>query len=261
MNLRITVVTICFNNPEDVKNTCASVDAQMLKPYEHIIVNGSTTGDIADWHTSVAQPAYRTFVHERDKGISDAFNKGILQAKGDIIVLLNSADEFENANVLGIVTEQFAKDPDLKWLHGKYKFNRGGIWVELGKSYDKALLYRGMRAICHQTMFVKKELYDKYGLYDVELKLAMDFDFLVRIRDEKFIFLQEVMVRFAPGGTSAIHVRKGLNENTLIIDRHLGYSIKHRIWRTRILILSTLLSSELGKILYKLKVKMKLENM
>lgn len=261
MNLSITIITICYNNPEDVQLTCASVDAQILKPLEHIIINGSTKDDIKEWEQSTAQPAYRRFIHERDKGISDAFNKGILQSKGDLIVLLNSADEFENPNVLEIVTTEFDKDPELKWLHGKYKFNRGGIWVTLGKTYEKTLLYRGMRAICHQTMFVKKELYDQYGLYDTDLKLAMDFDFLVRIRKEKFVFLEEMMVKFAPGGTSAINVNKGLNENTLIIDKHLGYSFKHRLWRTRIMILSALLSSEFGKILYKLKVKMKLENM
>lgn len=261
MRPTISVITICFNNPEDLINTCRSVDMQASKPFEHIVVNGSTTNDIAQWHHSVSQPAYRKFIHERDKGISDAFNKGIAQAGGSIIVLLNSADQFATANVLDMATRQFEKDPELKWLHGMYQFERGGIWVELGKTFDPKLLYRGMRAICHQTMFVKKELYDRYGVYDTDLKLAMDFDFLVRIRAEKFVFLKEVMVVFAPGGASASNVSKGLNENTLVIRKHFGFSIKHELWKVRIALLSTVLSSPVGKILYKIKVKMGLENM
>lgn len=256
----ISVITICFNNLEDLKHTCHSVDMQALLPFEHIIVNGSTKSDIEEWSKETVQPAYRKFIHERDKGISDAFNKGILASRASIIVLLNSADTFANDSVLTLVTDTFKAHPEISWLHGKYRFQRGGIWITLGKPHDPELIYRGMRAICHQTMFVKRELYEQYGLYDISLKLAMDFDFLVRIRNEKFLFLNEIMVVFAPGGTSAINVRKGLDENTRSIEKHLGFSWKHYLWKARILLLSTLLSSPVGRVLYKIKVWMKLEN-
>lgn len=256
----ISVVTICFNNLEDLKCTCASVDMQEDLPFEHIIVNGSTTSDIESWARNTEQPSYRKFIHERDKGISDAFNKGILASEGTIIVLLNSADTFADPQVLTLAQRSFQSDPEINWIHAKYRFQRGGIWVTLGKPHNPKLIYRGMRAICHQTMFVKRKLYEQYGLYDVTLKLAMDFDFLIRIRDEKFAFIDAVMVVFAPGGASAINVKKGLSENTQSIKKYIGFSWKHYLWKIRILILSGLLNSAFGKLLYKIKVWLKLEN-
>lgn len=256
----ISVITICFNNPGDLKRTCESVDKQTLSPFEHIIVNGSTSKDIENWAETEEQPGYRKFIHERDKGISDAFNKGILASRGAVIVLLNSADTFADEQVLALATKTFQTHPGIAWLHGKYRFQRGGVWITLGKPHDPALIYRGMRAICHQTMFVRRALYDRYGLYDTDLKLAMDFDFLVRIRKEPFLFLNELMVVFAPGGASAVNVRKGLDENTHSIKKYLGFSWKHYLWKLRILILSTLLNSRLGKLLYRVKVWLKLEN-
>lgn len=257
---KISVITICFNNPEDLKSTCSSVDIQESTPFEHIIVNGSTTKDIELWANNSPQPHYRKFIHERDKGIADAFNKGILASSGDIIVLLNSADTFANSEVTAQVLRAFEKDPELTWTHAKYRFQRGGIWVTLGKPHNPDLIYRGMRAICHQTMFVKRKLYDTYGLYDINLKVGMDFDFLVRIRNEKFAFLDSVMVVFAPGGASVLNVRKGLDENSLSIKKHIGFSLKHYLWKMRILFLSGLLQSSFGKFLYKIKVRLKLEN-
>jgi len=87
----ISIVTICFNNLEDVKRTCESVDAQVHKPFEHWIINGSIT-TVAKWLINTPQPDYRKFINERDKGIADAFNKGIANCKGAVIHILNSGD-------------------------------------------------------------------------------------------------------------------------------------------------------------------------
>ena len=74
---RISIITICFNNLDDLKATCASVDGQTVHPYEHIIIDGSTKSDIKEFLENNPQPSYRKWLCERDKGISDAFNKGI----------------------------------------------------------------------------------------------------------------------------------------------------------------------------------------
>lgn len=260
--MTISVITICYNNLNDLINTCHSVDVQIKLPFEHIIIDGSNNNnDIEKWHHSTLQPSYRTFLHEKDEGISDAFNKGIKLATGKIIVLLNSGDCFYDNEVTSHVLNVFDTDTAIKWIHAKYTFIRGNQRVLLGKPFDKKLVYRGMRAICHQTMFVKKELYEKYGLYDTELKLAMDFDFLVRIRNEHFAFIDKIFVQFAPDGASAQSVLKGLNENSLTIKKNFGFCLPHYIWKLRIIILSKLLSTRFGKLLYKIKVSLGLENM
>lgn len=257
---RISIITICFNNLAEVIATCQSVDTQILHPFEHIIINGSTQPDIEQWLLRTPQPAYRKWLNEKDNGIADAFNKGVALSSGNILLQLNSADTLAKPDVLTAVQAAFDADDSLMWLHGMYQYQRAGIWVTLGKPFDPQKVYRGMRTICHQTMYVKKALHEQYGLYNTRLKIAMDFDFLVRIRNEKFVFLPEVLAVFSPGGTSMQNIEKILDENTLIIETHLGKSFRHRIWTLRLRLLIGLMNSPLGKPLYWLKTKLGLAN-
>ena len=199
---KLSIITICFNNLEEVLDTCKSVDKQTILPFEHLIINGSTNSQIEDYFLKNNQASYRKIFSERDEGIADAFNKGIEKSTGDIILLLNSGDCLYDKNVLKTVLEKFEEDHELMWLHGKYKYLRSGIWVTLGKPFDPKKLYRGMRSLNHQTMYVKKKLYDKYGLYDNSFKIAMDFDFVARIRNENFLFIPEILAISKPGGIS-----------------------------------------------------------
>lgn len=258
---QITVITICFNNLEDVISTCESVDMQIMKPFEHLIIDGSTTPAIKNYLESKFQPSYRRWICEKDEGISDAFNKGVLNAKGDIIVMLNSGDTFYDKQVIEIVTAAFEKDNDLQWLHSKYELHRGHTWIIIGKPFAKSKMYRGMRSICHQTMFVKKSLHDKYGLYDKQLKIAMDYDFLLRIAGEKFIFVETPLVKFAPAGTSSVNYSRSLNEIKNSYRKYYGNSIFLAIWQLRLKLLHWLLGTKPGKLLFKMKTGLKLENM
>ena len=200
---KLSIITICFNNLEEVLNTCKSVDEQRVTPFEHLIINGSTNDEIKNYFDKVEKAGFRKIFTEKDNGIADAFNKGIQKSTGDIILLLNSGDLLYDKNVIRIVLDKFDADQNLMWLHGKYRYQRSGIWVTLGKSFDPKKLYRGMRSLSHQTMYVRKELYDKYGLYDNSFKIAMDFDFVARIRNEKFHFMNEILAINVPGGISS----------------------------------------------------------
>lgn len=261
MPVRISIVTICFNNLEDLKLTCAHIDRQTVQPYEHIIINGSTTPDIQNWLQENEQPHYRHAIHERDQGISDAFNKGINSSTGDVVHLQNAGDYYFDENVLKLVSEAFEKDPKLQWLHGKYVQHRGGMWLTTGKPFDRALLYRGMRTIGHPTMFLKHSLYEKYGLFDLDKKIAMDYDLLVRIADEPFLFIDKPMVYFTPGGVSDKKIRQGLKEVQDSYRRYRGNSIKLLLWGLRIEWLRKFTDTKLGNRIFHLKNKSKaLEN-
>ena len=120
----ISVITICFNNLSDVQRTCASVDAQSRLPEEHWIINGSTTKEIEDWLNTTGQPAYRKWLNEPDRGISDAFGKGISRAAGPIIHLLNSGDTYASEDVLETVDHFFESNPAVQWISGNiFSFN------------------------------------------------------------------------------------------------------------------------------------------
>jgi len=257
---RISVITICFNNLKDVISTCQSVDIQVEKPFEHLIINGSTSPAIKNYLENNAQPGYRRWISEKDDGISDAFNKGVLNAKGEILVMLNGGDTFYSRDVIGIVSAAFEQDENLEWLHSKYELHRGSEWIIIGKPFAKSKMYRGMRSICHQTMFVKKALHDKYGLYNKQLKFAMDYDFLLRIANEKFTFIDTPLVKFAPAGTSILHYSGSLKEIKNSYRKYYGGSFLLEIWQLRLKLLHYLLGTKIGKLLFKVKTGLKLEN-
>ncbi|MBA3827807.1 MAG: glycosyltransferase [Taibaiella sp.] len=257
----ISIITICFNNLEEVIKTCASVDAQGVKPFEHIVIDGSSKEDIRKYLGHNPQPAYRSWVCERDKGIGDAFNKGVLKAKGEIVYLLNSGDTIYDATVLQRVQDTFDKDPQLMWCNGKLNTLRGGIWVLVGKPFEKRKLYRGMRAVFHPTMYVKKEVYKRHGLYDNDIKYAMDYDFMCRIANEKNTFINYPLATFDPTGISSVNYLKAMKESHIVYRKYYGNSILQTLWGIRQTMLHYTLQSKAGKILYRIKKGLGLENM
>ena len=247
MNPSLSVITICFINLRELIKTCESIDSQSVPPDEHIIVDGSTNEEIINWLLQHPQPVFRRWVHERDKGISDAFNKGILSAKGTITHLLNSGDKYADKKAIELVLKPFEKDKELMWLHSQYVQHRGDIDVISGFPFEKNKLWKGMRTIAHPTMFIKKELYDRIGLYDIKLKIAMDYDMLVRMRDEKFSFIPHPLVYFSPGGTSHLQFSNALDEVKKIHRQHLGYSFRQTLWQFRQRMLHVFMQTGLGK--------------
>jgi glycosyltransferase involved in cell wall biosynthesis len=255
----ITIITICFNNLPDVITTCRSVDAQQGGVFEHLVIDGSSKTDIKNYLEQTPQPAHRRWVCERDNGIADAFNKGIAKARGNIIVMMNAGDSFFDVDCIAAVKEVFVQHPGIKWLHGKFRMERGGQQVILGKPFEKAKLYRGMRSTCHQTMYIKKALYDKYGPYNPE-KIAMDYDYLCRIAGEPFLFVPKVLADFAPAGISSTNYLQSLHDNRRIYEKYYGKSFILRLWQVRLKLLFYLLHSPIGNFLYRIKKGLKLEN-
>ena len=239
--------------------TCASVDQQDTLPFEHLIIDGSSKPDVREWLEGNTQPDYRRWICERDKGIADAFNKGIAHAKGDIIYLLNSGDTLYDATVLGRVRECFEQDPSLGWLNGQMNLYRAGSWMPAGKAFERNKLYRGMHGVFHPTMFVRKALYDKHVLYDISIKYAMDYDYLCRLAEEKNGFLPYPVATFDPTGISSTQYGASTKEMLAVYRKYFGGSIKQTLWGWRLMASFTVLQSPVGKWLYKLKVKMGLQ--
>ena len=256
---RISIITICFNNPEDLKITIRHIDTQSLLPYEHIIIDGSTKPDIKDYLGATVHPAYRTWISERDKGISDAWNKGILLSTGDIIHLQNSGDYYFDNSILQRVTDTFQDNPEIQWTHGKYAQYKGDTWIITGQPFERNKLYRGFRTTGHPTMFVRREMYDKHGLFDLTLPICSDFDFLMRVSVEPFAFIDYPIIVFTPGGQSNVLIRKGTQETVRVYTRYRGFSLKNWFWlRVRVPMLHYFTETTLGSMLFRMKNKSKL---
>ncbi|CAN5644897.1 glycosyltransferase family 2 protein [soil metagenome] len=251
----ISTVTICYNNLDELLDTFKSVDRQSRKPDEHLIINGSNTPYITNYMQNNSHPPYRRWIDLPDVHISGSFNYGILNAKSEIINLLNSGDEYFGDEAIETAYEAFSKDKDLMWTHGKYVQFRGGTWVLSGRKLDPSQIYRGMMTIGHPTMFVKKEVYDRNGLFDTGKKIAMDYDLVIRITKEKFRFIDYAFVKFYPGGASSLKQAEGMEEVRDSYRKHKGKSMKQDMWIMRTNILNKFTNTGLGKYLFQLKNK------
>lgn len=254
------IITICFNNLADLQKTCASIDAQTTKPDEHWIINGSSNKDIENWLAASTQPDYRKWINERDKGIADAFNKGIEKATQEITHLLHAGDTYASNEVLTIVNNYFAQHHLVQWISGNIQIVRGGIKVVVGKPFDKNKLYRGMRSVAHPTWFVKKEVYTRVGLFRVDVKIGMDYDLMCRLADEPYAYINETLAVFDDTGISTTQYLASLKENIFIYESHYGFSILCRIWQIRLSLLHKLLQTPFGKWLFQLKKNLGLAN-
>jgi len=258
--MSISVITICFNNLSDLQKTCASVDAQTISPGEHWVINGSTQKEIEQWLMQSPQPKYRKWLNERDKGISDAFNKGIKNASHPIVHILNSGDCYAFNDVLEVVNDLFEKNPNTQWISGKIELIRAGKKVIVGKPFEKKKLYRGMRSIAHPTWFVRKAVYDRIGIFNLEYSIAMDYDLMCRIANEHYGYLDKVVVVFDENGISSENYLRSLEENKKVYESYFGKSFKLEIWQIRLKALYYLLQTPLGKGLFDLKKKLGFEN-
>ncbi|RWZ90737.1 MAG: hypothetical protein EO766_00825 [Hydrotalea sp. AMD] len=256
----ITIITICYNNLTALQKTCAAVDVQTCKPVAHWIINGSTTPDIQDWLLQTTQPAYRKWINEPDKGIADAFNKGISRVHNGFIHLLNSGDVYAHENVLMEVNRFLDAHPEIQWMSGKITLKRAQQWVTVGNPFDASQLYKGMRSISHPTWLVKKEVYERYGLYDINYKIGMDYDMLCRIKSEPYAFYDGVITLFDDTGISSTQYLASLNENTVIYEKYFGYSVCCRLWQFRLKVLYLLLQTPFGRWLFQLKKHLGMEN-
>jgi glycosyltransferase involved in cell wall biosynthesis len=257
----VSVVTICYNNLEDLQKTCVSIDAQSILPDEHWVINGSTTPEIEQWLLHTPQPAYRKWINERDKGISDAFNKGITNANCEITHLLHAGDCYAGNDVLEAVVKIFEANPTAQWISGNIQMIRAGKAVIVGKAFDRNKLYRGMRSVSHPTWFVKKEVYGRVGLFSSEYKIAMDYDLMCRIANEPYVYLDKAIVLFDDTGISNTKYLDSLKESRKIYESYFGYSFKLVVWQFRLQVLHYLLQTRFGKWLFSLKKKLGLENM
>lgn len=180
----------------------ASVDRQRHLPDEHWIIDGSSDAAIQRMLQTEPQPLYRRWNSEPDGGISDAFNKGVRRCTGDIVHILNSGDYYPDPEVLSAVVAAFTEHPERQWIHGQYYQYTGGRWRLTGAPMKRRQLYRGMAKIGHPTMFVRRTLYERYGLFRTDYRYAMDYDFLLRIAGEHYAWLKRPLSVFTPGGAS-----------------------------------------------------------
>jgi glycosyltransferase involved in cell wall biosynthesis len=217
MNLPvISIITIVFNGERHLEQTIRSVLNQTYPHIQYIIIDGGST----DRSVSIIKKYEDLLFYwtsEKDNGISDALNKGITHATGDIIGIIH-ADDWYEPRTLQMVAENIG-DGDV--CYGDIQ-----LWKDQKKEFiQKAnyLLLNREMTIIHPTVFVKKETYDRLGAYDRKYRCAMDYDFLLRMKVNqcRFRYIPRVLANMRWGGFSDRQWRMGCRETLEIKNKYL----------------------------------------
>ena len=219
--MKVTIVTACYNAESTISDTLDSIAMQSHGDLEHIIIDGVSTDHTLD---IVKQHAIGTanVRSEPDHGIYDAMNKGLRLATGDVIGFLNADDVYADRDVLSRVST-IMEHEGLDALLGD---------VEFFKPEDPARTMRRYRSDrfspdriawgwmpAHPALFLRRHVYERFGLFRTDYRIAGDFEFCARIFREKTLVyrsLPETLVRMRIGGVST-----GGWRNTVLLNREV----------------------------------------
>ncbi len=202
--MTFSIITVTFNSREYLEETIASVLSQDFQQLEYLFIDGGSTDgtlDIISRHAAL-DPRIR-WISEPDDGIADAFNKGIRMARGEIIGILNSDDSY-TPGTLTAVASAFAADPRCDVVHGDMLRCQGKrpLFRLVPAPLDERVWYE--MPLNHPATFVSKVAYERVGLFDKNLKIAMDYELVLRLylAGCRFCYLPLVLAHMRYGGAS-----------------------------------------------------------
>ena len=216
--LKISIITVSFNSQSTLRRTIESVLSQNYDNIEFILIDGGST----DWTLAIInnyKDRINFFISEPDRGIYDAMNKGIIAATGDVIGILNSDDFYSDESILKKVADKFnettcdATYGDLIYVKS---IDASKIFRYWKSGYFSVKKLRRGWMLPHPTFFVKKSVYEKFGLYNTELNSASDYEMILRLLyncNIKVNYIPLVMVKMRVGGTSNANLINRLRAN------------------------------------------------
>lgn len=216
--MKVSIITITYNSQLTLIDTIDSVLKQTYKNIEYIIVDGASTDDtisiIKSYNGKISK-----FVSEKDDGLYDALNKGIQLATGDIVGILHSDDfytnEFVIENIVKIIAENNA-DAAYADLYYIDKSDTSKIFRKWKSgNYKHGMFLKGWMPP-HPTFFVKREYYQRYGKFNLQLKSAADYELMLRFIHKhkiKLAYFPEFIIKMRIGGKSNVSLKNRIRAN------------------------------------------------
>lgn len=220
--MKISIITVVYNNKDTIQDAIDSALSQEYDALEYIIVDGASNDSTVE---AIKEAIKRypekniKFVSEKDNGIYDAMNKGIGLATGEVVGLLNGDDVYSDNLVLKKVGDVFTdRSVDACYADLVYvdKFDMNKV-IRYWKScdYKNGLFSKGW-APPHPTFFVRRRVYEKYGMFDLEYELAADFELMVRFLSKygiRAVYIPNVLVKMMLGGATNKNIINIIKQN------------------------------------------------
>lgn len=227
--MKISIITVSYNSAATIEDTIKSVAYQTYNNIEYIVVDGcsiDSTMDIVHNYSDIVTKA----VSAKDKGLYDAMNKGISMATGEVIGFINSDDLFCDNFALEKVMNFFEKyDVDSVYADIFYvsKDNVNNIVRKWVSGEQKSFISGWHPA--HPTFYVKKNVYDRFGGFDLDFKLGSDFEIMLRFLEKHKIstkYLSEPLVKMRLGGETNKNLENIFKQNLECIKAFEKNNIK-----------------------------------
>lgn len=241
--MRISIITVVYNNEKTIEDAILSVLSQSYKDIEYIIVDGNSSDNtqniIEKYKHKLGQ-----YVSEKDFGIYDAMNKGIKMATGDIIGILNSDDLYDDSDVIKDVVSQFTENKKFDLLYGDLVYVASENTDKVVRKWRSRPYYETFfengNVPPHPALFVRREVYEKCGLFNVNFKLAADYDFMLRVFKQfgnSAIYIPRLMVRMRLGGATNKSFKNIIagNKEILTAWKSNGLKVPFRLMPLRLL--------------------------
>ena len=224
--MKVSIITSVYNGEDTLAQTIDSVFTQTHKDTEYLIIDGASndsTQDIIKKHSK----KIAVTISEPDNGIYDAMNKGIKIASGDIIGILNADDYYADDTVLSKVVTAF-NDPNIDACYGDLVYvdaNDTNKIVRVWRSgeFSTSKFYQGWMPP-HPTFFVRRSVYEKYGLFNLDLGSASDYEIMLR-----FLLKHKIKTQYIP--KTLVHMRTGGVSNSSIKNRLKANLMDRKAWK------------------------------
>jgi len=227
LKMKVSIITTVLNNKETIESAIKSVLGQRYLDIEYIVIDGGsidgTIKIIESYKNKISK-----FISEPDRGIYDGMNKGIKNATGDIIGNLNSDDFYANTNVIETVVKTMKeKNVDVCWgdlVYVNKKNLEKTIRYWKSSEYKEGKFKKGWMPP-HPTFFVKKWVYEKYGVFNLDFPIAADYELMLRFLEKykvKSCYIPQILVKMRLGGKSTKSIKNIIKAN---IDCYKSWKI------------------------------------
>lgn len=213
--MKISIITISFNNEKDIRETLESVLNQTYTNIEYIVVDGKSSDNtlqiINQYRSKISK-----IISETDKNLYDAINKGIHISTGDVIGMIHAGDRLFNNHVIEKIVNHFSHN-DIDITYGNSKIvnkNDKSVRINISPEFNRSLVRSGWMP-SQQSIYVRKELFAKFGLYRTDLEGIADYEWFIRyfyVNKLKIKLLNEYIIRFSLGGISTKNYFTKLNK-------------------------------------------------
>jgi len=218
---KVSIITISYNNAKGLLRTIESVLKQDFCDYEYIVIDGGSSDDTKNILESFSDKI-TYWVSEPDRGVYHAMNKGINVSKGEYLHFLNSGDIYAANTILSSVFSRQYAVPLIRTVQICDYGDRQELWTNLGEK-DITVYDMYVNTMLHQATFIHRDMFEKYGLYDEELKIVSDWKFFLQtiLGGEKTVFVDLNSIIFEMYGisTNKSHGELHLQERRQVLEQ------------------------------------------